>query len=232
MDRLAEIHLLSDGKLAAEEFVVLAAAVHPQVDYIHLREKMLSAHELYHLALTLLNAGVPACKLIINDRLDVAMAVGAAGVQLAGHSLSAGAARLAAGCALRLGSSVHSASESIDAASQGADYCLFGHVYPSTSKPGLKARGLTQLKEAVLAAAGTPVIALGGITPHNAPHVLQTGAAGIAVMSGICGAADPLSAAQAYRNAVREAALKEVREHESDSQRQSRNVQRELPDSS
>ncbi|AIQ51865.1 thiamine phosphate synthase [Paenibacillus sp. FSL R7-0331] len=205
MDRLAEIHLLSDGKLAAEEFVVLAAAVHPQVDYIHLREKKLSAQELYHLALILLNAGVPACKLIINDRLDVAMAVGAAGVQLAGNSLPAAAARLAAGCSLRLGSSVHSASESIDAASQGADYCLFGHVYPSTSKPGLKERGLTQLKEAVLAAR-TPVIALGGITPHNAPHVLQTGAAGIAVMSGICGAADPLSAARAYRNAVMEAA--------------------------
>ncbi|AIQ46282.1 hypothetical protein R70723_10620 [Paenibacillus sp. FSL R7-0273] len=207
MDVLAEIHLLSDGKLAAEPFAVLAAAVHPQVDYIHLREKKLSARGLYQMAVGLLRAGVPAGKLIINDRLDVAMAVGAAGVQLAWHSLPAAPARLAAGATLRLGSSVHSVQEIRDAGCQGADYCLFGHVYPSTSKPGLRERGLAQLKEAVLAA-GVPVIALGGITPDNAPEVLQAGAAGIAVMSGICGADDPFAASQAYRNAVTGAAAK------------------------
>lgn len=204
---MAEIHLLSDGKLDAVQFAALAAAVHPQLDYIHLREKRLSAQELLNMALILLQVGVPAAKLIINDRLDVAMALGAAGVQLAWNSLPVSAARLAAGHSLRLGSSVHSAAEIIEAGNQGADYCLFGHVFASISKPGLKERGLTLLKEAVNTS-NIPIIALGGITPENMPQVLQTGATGIAVMSGICGADDPASAAQAYRTAADGAAAK------------------------
>lgn len=205
--KVAEIHLLSDGKLDADQFAVLAAAVHPLLDYIHLREKKLSARELLNMALILLHAGVPAAKLIINDRLDVAMAAGAAGVQLAWNSLPVSAARLAAGSSLRLGASVHSLEEIMEAGCQGADFCLFGHVFPSVCKPGQKERGLTLLQEAVLTGS-VPIIALGGITPDNTPQVLQTGAGGIAVMSGICSADDPLSAAQAYRNAVMGAAAK------------------------
>lgn len=186
-------------------FIEMAAAVHPLTDYIHLREKRLSARELMAAAAGLSAAGIPAAKLIINDRLDVALAAGAGGVQLAWHSLPPAAARLAAP-GLRVGMSVHSSVEAAEAGQQGADYCLYGHVFPSVCKPGLPERGLLQLGEAVRSSM-IPLIAVGGIVPDNVGEILGQGAAGIAVMSGICGAEDPAAAAAAYRRAVDEANL-------------------------
>ncbi|WP_339255129.1 thiamine phosphate synthase [Paenibacillus sp. FSL P2-0136] len=200
MDVLHEIHVISDGRLHPEKLAELAAAVHPMVDYIHLREKAMSARELLAAAQQMLQAGVPPSKLVINDRIDVALAAGAGGVQLAWHSLPPAAARgLAPG--LRIGRSVHSQEEAAEAGRQGADFCLYGHVFPTACKSGQQARGLAQLAEAVRWSR-IPLIALGGITPGNAGAVLAQGAAGIAVMSGICGAPDPVAAAMAYREAV------------------------------
>ncbi|QUL56787.1 thiamine phosphate synthase [Paenibacillus tritici] len=201
---LHELHVISDGRLHPEALAELAAAVHPMVDYIHLREKSLSARELLAAAGMLLQAGIPPAKLVINDRVDVALAVGAAGAQLAWHSLPpAGVRGIAPG--LRLGRSVHSREEAAEAGRQGADFCLYGHVFPTACKPGQQERGLEQLAEAVRWSR-IPLIALGGITPDNAGAVLAKGAAGIAVMSGICGAPDPAAAARAYRAAVHQAA--------------------------
>ncbi len=148
----------------------------------------------------LLLAGVPSSKLVINDRVDVALAACAAGVQLAWHSLPLSAAHAAAP-ALRLGKSVHSVQEAEEAGRQGADFCLFGHVFPSVCKPGQQERGLAQLADAARVCS-IPLIAIGGITPANTGLVIRQGAAGIAVMSGICSAKDPLAAAHAYRTAV------------------------------
>lgn len=184
----------------------MAAVVHPLLDFIHLREKQLSARELLDITGKLLLAGVPASKLIINDRVDVALAACAAGVQLAWHSLPPAAARAAAP-ALRLGKSVHSVQEAAEAGRQGADFCLFGHVFPSVCKPGQQERGLAQLADAVCVC-DIPLIAIGGITPANTGLVVRQGAAGIAVMSGICSAKDPLAAARAYRTAVIQAGYK------------------------
>lgn len=181
-------------------FAAMAAMVHPLVDFIHLREKQRSARELLDMTGKLLLAGVPSSKLVINDRVDVALAAGAAGVQLAWHSLPLSAVRAAAP-ALRLGKSVHSVQEAEEAGGQGADFCLFGHVFPSVCKPGQQERGLAQLADAVRVC-GIPLIAIGGITPANTGLVLRQGAAGIAVMSGICSADDPLAAVRAYRRAV------------------------------
>ncbi|ASA20319.1 thiamine phosphate synthase [Paenibacillus donghaensis] len=195
-----ELHLISDGKRAVAPFIEMAAAVHPLLDYIHLREKQWSALELLAAAEQLQHVGVPASKLVINDRLDVALAAGAAGVQLAWHSLGPAAARPLAPY-LRLGRSVHSPAEAAEAARQGADYCLFGHVFPTGSKPGQRERGLAELAEAV-GCCRIPLIAIGGIRPEHAGQILAAGAAGIAVMSGICSAADPVAAAEAYYAAV------------------------------
>lgn len=198
-----EIHAVSDGRLQPDALAEWAAAVHPMVDYIHLREKAMSARELLAAAERLLYAGVPPAKLVINDRIDVALAAGAGGVQLAWHSLPPAAVRgFAPG--LRIGRSVHSREEAAEAGRQGADFCLYGHVFPTACKPGQQARGLEQLAEAVRWSC-IPLIALGGITPGNAGTVLAQGAAGIAVMAGICGAPDPVAAARAYRAAVNKA---------------------------
>ncbi|WP_342439256.1 thiamine phosphate synthase [Paenibacillus sp. FSL L8-0436] len=197
---LKEIHLISDGRQNPVQFVQLAAAVQFIVDYIHLREKAMSARELMALMEQLIIAGVPPAKLVINDRIDVALAAGAGGVQLAWHSLPPNAARSVAPD-LRLGRSVHSPEEAAESGLQGADFCLFGHVFPSACKQGQRERGLQQLAEAVRYSS-IPLIAIGGIEPGNAGKVLATGAAGIAVMSGICSAGDPVAAATAYRSAV------------------------------
>ncbi len=195
--------MISDGKLEPGRFINLAAAVYPLVDYIHLREKHRPALELLDMAKQLLLAGVPASSLVINDRLDVALAAGAGAVQLAWNSLPPASARAAAP-GLRLGRSVHSAAEAAEAGRHGADYGLFGHVFPTACKPGQQERGLGLLAEAVRRSR-MPLIAIGGIEPGNAAQVIRQGAAGIAVMSGICSTEDPVAAARAYRLAVREA---------------------------
>ncbi|WP_025701359.1 thiamine phosphate synthase, partial [Paenibacillus forsythiae] len=86
-----EIHLISGGGTSLDSFVLISAAVHPFVDYIHLREKSCTANELYHAVREMCRLGVPPGQIVVNDRLDVALASGAAGVQLAGHSLPAAA---------------------------------------------------------------------------------------------------------------------------------------------
>ncbi|AIQ12192.1 thiamine phosphate synthase [Paenibacillus durus] len=199
-----EIHLISGGGTLMDSFIFIAAAVGPFVDYIHLREKTRTAEELYAAVEKMRSLGIRPEQIVVNDRLDVALASGAGGVQLAGHSLRAAAARKLSQ-SLRIGRSVHSPDEAAAAADEGADYCLFGHIYASASKPGLPGRGLDRLAETVRACR-VPVIAIGGIEPGNAGQVISCGAAGIAVLSGICGASDPVAAAKSYRAAVRAAA--------------------------
>jgi thiazole tautomerase (transcriptional regulator TenI) len=194
----SELHLISDGKLPISQFTRIAESVHTQLDYVHLREKHFSARELMDAAEGLMEAGVPASKLIINDRVDVAAAVGAWGVQLAWHSLNPAEARQLGPRLLRLGRSVHSPEEAEEASAQGAHFCMYGHVFASTSKPGQPEKGLAKLAEVVLHSR-IPVIAIGGIRPEHVPQIMKQGAAGVAVMSGICGAKDPLAAVQAYR---------------------------------
>lgn len=203
-----EIHLISDGKLPHAWFTEMAAAVSPLVDYIHLREKSLSARELLEWTEQLLSAGIPAAKLVINDRVDVAQAAGTGGAHLAWNSLPISYARFISP-ELRLGRSVHSPQEAAEAGDEGADYCFFGHVFPSSCKPGQQEQGLEQLSEAVRRSS-IPLIAIGGMEPENAGLAIRQGAAGIAVMSGICGAVDPVAAARAYRLAVEAAVSPEA----------------------
>lgn len=198
-----ELHFISGGGLRLPALLEVAAAVLPYVDYIHLRDKQLPADAQYEAVMELHRAGIPLASIIVNDRLDVALAAGAAGVQLAGHSLSPSAARRAAPD-IRIGCSVHSPAEAALAAEAGADYCLFGHVYATASKAGLPGRGLALLAEAVLRCP-VPVIAIGGIRPDNAGDIIRCGAQGIAVLSGIGGSPDPAEQAKAYRRAIHEA---------------------------
>jgi thiamine-phosphate pyrophosphorylase len=140
-------------------------------------------------------------RLAINDRLDVALAVGADGVHLAGQSLPVDAAVLLANRRLLVGRSVHGLDEAIQAANAGADYLTFGHVFPTTSHPGLAPRGLDELKT-IVEQVDVPVLAIGGITSDNLEDVLATGAAGIAVISAILADADPRWAAARLREAL------------------------------
>lgn len=198
-----ELHIISTGRQSIEEFIFIASEIHDFADYLHIREKSRNAREIYGLVNNLVQKGVPLEKIIINDRADVAAAVGAAGVQLGFGSLPAGEVKrmfpgMVTGC------SVHSLKEARKAEDSGADFCMYGHIFSTGSKPGIPPRGLNELQR-VASAIAIPVIAIGGIAPENAAEVLTAGAAGVAVLSGVLEAKNPLEAARKYSSILQEA---------------------------
>jgi thiamine-phosphate pyrophosphorylase len=181
---------------------VVAAAVDGGVNVVQLREKDLPARELWALAVRVRDVTAGRALLLINDRLDVAMAVGADGVHLAGHSLPPAAARCALGPQGLIGCSVHDVGEAESAERDGADFLLVGTLYPSRSHPGREGAGpglVTELRAHVDA----PLVGIGGITARNAREVLYAGARGVAIISAIVAAPDPAAAAARVRDALR-----------------------------
>jgi len=167
-----------------------------------LRDKAASASALLAQARLLLTiVRQHGASLAVNDRLDVALAAYADGVHLAAQSLPVADAVQLAGGHLLVGRSVHSLEEASEAAQAGADYVTFGHVFPTTTHPGLPPRGLAQLQE-IVEKVDLPVLAIGGITVDNVEEVLATGCAGIAVISAILSTADPYAAAARLRRAL------------------------------
>lgn len=180
-----QLHLISDRQ----------SLTPPGVDYVQVRLKGAPAADVYAAAVAVRRSGAG---LIVNDRVDVALAVEADGVHLARKSLAPGVVRRLLRPGQLLGVSVHSVADAREAVEAGADYVTFGHVFTTSSKPGLPPRGIGELA-AVVAAAGRPVLAIGGIDGRNLEQVLATGCAGIAVISAILSAADPEAAAAALR---------------------------------
>jgi thiamine-phosphate pyrophosphorylase len=125
--------------------------------------------------------GGTECRLVINDRLDVALAVKAGGVHLPADGLPAARARAIAPSDFLIGRSVHSIAEAVDAErGGGCDYLVFGTVFESASKPvGHSVAGLAALAS-VCAAVRLPVLAIGGITLERVASVVAAGASGIA----------------------------------------------------
>jgi thiamine-phosphate pyrophosphorylase len=159
---------------------------------VQVREKDLSAGELARLCRRLRDLTRDAgARLIVNDRLDVALAVGADGVQRTGTSLDVKDMRAVAGRRVRIGASVHSLDDAVAAERDGADWVVFGPVYDTPSKRAYgPPQGLARLAD-VTRAVTIPVIAIGGITPGRVADVLASGAGGVAVISGILAAPVP-----------------------------------------
>jgi thiamine-phosphate pyrophosphorylase len=133
----------------------------------------------------------------VNERVDVAVAVGADGVQLGGGALPVAAARQLLPAGTLVGVSTHAAAE-VEATS-GADFLLFGAVYET---PGKTAVGVAALRTAIAAAAPLPVLAIGGVTAAEVPELRASGAAGVAVIRAILGAADPAVVTRALLEAL------------------------------
>ena len=130
-----------------------------------------------------------AVPLIINDRLDVAMAVGAAGVHLGQDDLPCAVARQILGPDYLIGVSAHNPEEARAAVAAGADYLGCGAVFGSTTKSNVQALGVEGLA-AIRRAVQVPLVGIGGVTLTNYAQVLATGADGAAIISGILGAQD------------------------------------------
>jgi thiamine-phosphate diphosphorylase len=154
------------------------------VDLIQIREKDLPARVLEEMTLAAVDlAGQKgATKILVNDRLDVALACGAAGVHLPAAGLSVESVKRVSPPGFLVGVSTHSSSQARAAAQSGADLIVFGPVFPTQSKPGARAVGVKALAE-VVKEVRIPVYALGGIAPDNACDVVGTGAAGVAGIS-------------------------------------------------
>jgi thiamine-phosphate diphosphorylase len=195
-------------KILLDMIRVAAAA---GADWVQIREKDLSTRELFALvregvALTSARPGsnpAHSIKVIVNDRLDVALAAGAAGVHL-GHA-SAPSPEVVRWCRagnapadFLVGVSCHSLEGAQEAERAGASYTYFGPIYETPSKiPFGKPHGVEELAQ-VAKAVSIPVIAIGGVNESNAPECIRAGAAGIAAIRMIQDATDP----NALKNAI------------------------------
>ena len=151
---------------------------------IHVRSQLLDSPTLYSITLALLELHAQTqCWCIVNDRVDIALACGANGVQLTHKSIPVPDVQHIAP-ALRVGASVHSAQEAVDAEKSGADWCVAGHVFETPSHPSQPRRESTFIPE-VVAAVSFPVIAIGGIRPEHVRSLVHRGAHGVAAIRGI-----------------------------------------------
>jgi thiamine-phosphate diphosphorylase len=143
--------------------------------------------------------------LVINDRVDVALAVGADGVHLGAEDLPVAAARRVAAGRFIIGRSTHSLEEARAAVAAGADYVAFGPLFPTTTKVVAAApQGLDRLRE-LRGCVGVPIVAIGGITEATAPAVRAAGADAAAMIGEIAGAADIAAKVQRLLRALRTA---------------------------
>nr|WP_202395698.1 thiazole tautomerase TenI [Virgibacillus halodenitrificans] len=194
------MHVISTGQQTLETLVSIVTEIHRYIDYLHLRESEWSDQDLVQTIENLSASGVPMEKLIVNHRVDVANQMGVHGVQLTYRSMEV-AKMKSAFPELKVGCSVHTVSEATHLARHGADFIVYGHIFETASKIGLEPKGVGSLQH-VARQVSIPVIAIGGITPRNVQEVMAHGASGVAILSGILLAKDPLKAAQEYRYAL------------------------------
>ncbi|WP_078549043.1 thiamine phosphate synthase [Litchfieldia alkalitelluris] len=191
-----ELHIISNGQQSIERFCHIASSIHEYVTYFHIRERTWTANEHFQAINLLTQLKVPLSKVIINDRIDVAITLNTAGVQLAFHSLPVELVKRKFP-SLLVGSSVHSLEELNNVSKAGADFAIYGHIFETRSKQGLLPRGTEGLRE-LTRNAQIPVIAIGGIKPIHVSELIKVGASGVAVMSGVLEASDPLKVVKEY----------------------------------
>ena len=174
--------LVTDRKLCRGRRLeqVVEAAVEGGCGMVQLREKDLPAGKLLELASRLRSITSGRALLIVNDRVDVALAAGADGVQLPEDGLAVDAARLVGGNTL-VGRSVHSVAGGVRAVGDGADFLVAGSVFATASHPGASPRGLG-LISGLAGTVDVPVIGIGGIDGCTAESVMRSGASGVAVI--------------------------------------------------
>lgn len=193
MDKKIELHILTDGQHSLNDVVHFATKFESYLSYLHIREPNHTASELYDCIKSLKQADFPLQKIVINDRIDVALASEISHVQIGYRSIPIAIASEKFPN-LQLGASIHSLEE---AKNTTAQWLLYGHIFGTASKSGMPGRGTEELAR-IVKHVSRPVVAIGGITPQNVKQVCATGVSGIAVMSGIWQAIDPIEKAKEY----------------------------------
>ncbi len=179
--------MLGPGSSADDLLTAIRKAVACGVDWVQIREKDLPARELFRIAREANSIAGPAARIVVNDRLDVALAAGAGGVHLG--SESAPVSEVVRWCraghapeGFLVGASCHQIEGAVGAEKDGADYVFFGPVFATPSKLRYgPPQGIEPLAE-VCRRVRIPVLAIGGVTAANAAECLRAGAAGIAAI--------------------------------------------------
>jgi thiamine-phosphate pyrophosphorylase len=202
------LYLVTDRGLARGRAMldIVRAAVQGGVTCVQLREKTCATREFIEEALAvkefLRSRGVP---LIINDRLDVALAVGADGVHLGQKDMPLAAARTIVRDTMLIGISAESLADAVAAQQGGADYLGVSPIFATPTKTDAAAPlGLAGL-QAIRRAVDIPLVGIGGLNRQNAAAVVRCGADGVAVVSAIVAAEDPEQAARELLQAIRSA---------------------------
>ena len=200
MKKIGKLHVLTDtvfqSRFSHPELAGLA--IRGGADTIQYRQKSGSTREMIRIAAQMKQVcsdhGVP---LIVNDRVDVAIAAGADGVHLGQDDFPIPLARELLGQEMIIGASASNIGEVEKCLLDGADYVGFGPVYPTTSKDDAGSiKGIDNLVQ-VVKAVPLPIIAIGGISLDNISEILWTGVHGIAVISSVCCQEDPEQATKA-----------------------------------
>lgn len=187
-------YLITDGRTTRETtpasaeftrlFALVGACVLARVSLVQLREKQMRPRVLYQLARRAadLTRGSET-RLLVNDRVDIALAAGADGVHLTARSLDPLVVRNISPRGFLVGISTHSLEEARAASASDADFAVFGPVFDTPSKEAYGAPlGLAALHEATHAVAPFPLLAIGGITRERIPQIIEAGARGVAAI--------------------------------------------------
>ena len=199
-----KIYLITDRQLfkgEAELYTAIEEALRAGVRMLQLREKGLKDRPLLAVAYKLREMTARfSARLFINDRADIALCVGADGLHLGQVSVAPSVVRPILKEGMQIGVSTHSLQEATLAEQEGADFITFGPIYETPSKKAYgKPLGVEALKE-VVQRVKVPVFAIGGIKTHNAQAVLDAGAKGIALISGILSEKDVYVATKRFYN--------------------------------
>jgi len=205
MKQIGRLHVLTDTVLQSRfsHLELARMAIKGGADTIQFRQKIGATREMIEIVRQLkqlcLDSGIT---LIVNDRVDVAIAAEADGVHLGQNDFPIALARKLLGKSRIIGGSAASLEEARKCLAEGTDYIGFGPVYPTTSKADADpVTGIKLLKQAV-EIIPLPIIAIGSINIENTPAVIRAGAQGIAVISAVCCQKDPEQATRALYNAL------------------------------
>lgn len=200
---LGRLHLITDTRFGRDPLKILPAALAAGVEVIQVRAKALGDRDLYAMTeqvVAMCGAFGAAC--IVNDRLDVALAVGAAGTHLGDDDIPVQASRRAAGPDFIIGATARNPAAAIAAVAAGATYVGVGPSFVTSTKEGLPppigAAGVAEVCKAV----SVPVIAIGGVRADRIPALIEAGAHGVAVIDAVYGAVDPIAAVRELRAAL------------------------------
>jgi thiazole tautomerase (transcriptional regulator TenI) len=193
--------VVTDDRHSVPDLASMIIGIKERIDFVQIREKTKTAHEIITLLQYMEEGGIEKDKIILNDRLDIALLMGIQSIHLPEKGLPVKMVKQNFP-QIRVGRSVHSYEGAKKAERDGADYCLYGHCFETNSKKGKTPNGIPPILK-MKAELRIPVYAIGGITLNKIDTLQQVKADGIAVMSGILSAEDPFFTTKKYYEAIK-----------------------------